>query len=178
MTRKVEILVYCEDSQQEAFIRRFLKMKNYPRNKIDVHKSPRGKGSAEQWVLNQFVNALNNYRKRKVDHKIVFIRDADTLTLNDRIRQFESACRLAGIQPRQPNEKIALILPRRNIETWFEYLNGATVDETTVYRKYDRAGDCFINVRALVDMCDRQNLRQSAPPSLENACDEFKNRLG
>jgi hypothetical protein len=33
-----------------------------------------------------------------------------------------------------------VIVPRRNIETWLEYLGGTAVDENTTYRKLKREG--------------------------------------
>ena len=46
--RRVKIVLLCEDSQQEAFTRRFLKGMGWNTRELRVEKSPSASGSAEQ----------------------------------------------------------------------------------------------------------------------------------
>jgi hypothetical protein len=48
--RRVKIVLLCEDSQHEAFARRFLGGMGWNTREIRVEKSPSAGGSAEQWV--------------------------------------------------------------------------------------------------------------------------------
>lgn len=64
-TRRVKIVLLCEDSQHEAFTRRFLKGVGWNIRELRVEKSPSASGSAEQWVREEFPNELRIYRQRK-----------------------------------------------------------------------------------------------------------------
>ena len=66
-----------------------------------------------------------------------------------------------------------IIVPRRNIETWYQFLDGGNVDETTAYPKRFTAKDQRRLAEELWRMCyERQRLPESAPPSLLEVCDE------
>ena len=92
--------------------------------------------------------------------------DGDTAGSVQRMRQLDESCRLSGIAPRTDADRVIVLVPERNIETWLAYLGGATVEETTDYPRLDRPSDCKTHVRVLTDMCDRSQLRQPAPQSL------------
>ena len=59
--------------------------------------------------------------------------DADTGTTQARRAQLEAACEREGVPRRQEDDRALLIIPRRNIETWFAYLDGIDVDESNRY---------------------------------------------
>ncbi len=59
--RRVKIVLLCEDSQHEAFARRFLKGMGWNTRELRVEKSPSASGSAEQWVREEFPNELRIY---------------------------------------------------------------------------------------------------------------------
>ena len=102
--------------------------------------------------------------------------DGDRHDLEERHKQMDEACAQAGIAPRAPSDNVAVLVPRRNIETWFAYLDGEEVDETTEYPKLGSQKECRRHVDALWEMCTKdQKLRPPSPPSLEAACEEYKN---
>ena len=175
--RKVEVVLICEDNQHEAFVRRFLQQRGYDNRKIHVKKSPSGRGSAEQWVLIESVPAIGNYRTRHVTHKVIIMRDGDSNNVAERSCQMDDACKENNCEPRRPDEKIALFVPCRNIETWIAYLEGETVDETRAYRKLTYESGCSGVVDSLIKMCDQGHLREPFPQSLQAACDEYKSRI-
>jgi len=63
-SRRVKIVLLCEDSQQEAFTRRFLAGMGWNTRELRVEKSPSAKGSAEQWVREKFPSEIKVYRQR------------------------------------------------------------------------------------------------------------------
>ena len=67
-------------------------------------------------------------------------------------------------------------MPRRNIETWLEYLgSGSAVDENMTYRKLRRERDCVTQANTLFRMChEEQRLPEDAPPSLRESCEEYR----
>ena len=52
--RLEKVVLLCEDSQQEAFARRFLVRAGWHPRALRVEKSPQGRGSGEQWVRDRF----------------------------------------------------------------------------------------------------------------------------
>ena len=103
--------------------------------------------------------------------------DGDDWTVQKRIQQLDEACWKANMKTRRDDERVAVFVPSRNIETWLTFLDGEKVDETTSYPKLKREKECQRHVDALSKMCDQGALSEPAPPSLVAACDEFLKRL-
>ena len=57
MSRRVQIVLLCEDQQQQAFMRRFLVRTGWETRNIRVEMAPRGRCSAE-FVRNRFPKEL------------------------------------------------------------------------------------------------------------------------
>ena len=171
----VQIVLLCEDTQTESFVRNFLKHRNFKGRDIDTCPLPDGSGAGEQWVREQYPEELKLIRRRKNAYLIVVI-DADTGTIDDRHRELEIACREKDISPRDHSKdaNVLYIIPRRNIETWLAYLENKSVDESKVYPKLKRESDCKEHTRRLHDMCGARRLREPAPPSLREACNEYR----
>lgn len=179
--RRVEIVVLCEDSQHEAFIRRFLKGMGWNTRVIRVEKSPSALGSAEQWVREEFPHELMAYRQRRqrAASALIAMIDADNKTVQDRIDEFEEACNSQQIAFRAHEEAVAIAIPKRNIETWIHYLDGNTVDEnrSKPYSRLERARDCKPAANMLVQLCKTTGLPTDAPQALLTACDEYNARI-
>jgi hypothetical protein len=176
----VEVVVLCEDLQQEVFIRRFLQRRGRERYAFRPLISPAGRGSGEQWVRKRFACELKAHRSQtgRRNTWLIAATDADTHSVDDRIKGFFQACEDAGIPFRGSNEKVMFVVPKRNIETWFAYLRGETVNESDRYPKYDCENDCRPQVARLDDMCRQQKLEPEPPPSLGFACKEFDRLVG
>ena len=84
--RRVKIVVLCEDSQHEAFIRRFLKGMGWDTRVIRIEKSPSALGAAEQWVREKFAYELMAYRQRRqrAASALMTMIDADKKDVLDR----------------------------------------------------------------------------------------------
>lgn len=179
MSRNVQVVILCEDRQQGAFARRFLERTGRGFRVQRVEVSPKGRGAGEQFVREQFRKELAYYRARKhrVGQALVVLIDADGKDVADRARQVEGTCVEAGEEPRQMSERVPIFVPARNIETWFTYLEGQTVNENDSYPRLKHERDCQQHVDSLYAMCQRQALRQPSPPSLEVACAEYHSRL-
>ena len=171
--KPAQVILLCEDKQQQVFVRRFMKPRtNHP---IRVVSAPVGEGAGEQFVREQYPQQLRALRAATVNVVLVVMIDGDVAGSTERMRQLDESCRLSGIEPRTADDRVIVLVPQRNTETWLAYLGGATVDETTGYPKLDRPGDCKTHVRAPADMCTAGELRAPAPLSLFTACDEFRN---
>jgi hypothetical protein len=176
MSRKVSLVLLCEDSQHEVFVRRFLKKAGWSDQRPRVEKAPKGRGSAEQFVRERFPKELSAYRANRnlVAQGLIVVCDGDSQGVKGRLDVMASACAAEKVPPRKDDEKVAFIIPTWNIETWFAYLDGSEVDEgKRDYPKLDRPRKCQTHVDRLYEMC-RQGLRKPVPASLEAACAEYK----
>ena len=167
-------MLLCEDQQTDSFVRRFLARRNFRNHDIHTLPLPLGRLSGEQWVRTRFPKELKAVRRRERAFLIVII-DADAFTTDERRDQLNRSCREQEILERRPGDPVIIAVPRRNIETWFAYLDGNAVDETTQYPSLSRPSDCRRHARELYRMChEDQQLRKPIPPSLVEACGEYR----
>jgi len=170
MTDYTDVVVLCEGKQDEVFLRRFLKSSGINRRRIRVRRCPPGLGSGKQFVQNEYAKEAAEHRRRATFmHNIALIvmHDCDTSTVEE--------CR-AVLDPegRQPGERIALLFPKRSIETWIRFLvDGQAVDESIRYPELQRESECH-------DVADRLARKQEyvlsaiVPSSLRDACPEIR----
>lgn len=179
MSRKVQLVILCEDTQHEAFIRRFLRETGFSTNRLRVEKAPDGRGSGAQFVRKRFPRELRTFReKRHIAQALIVMIDGDAKGLHARLKALGDACARHGVDMRHDDESVAVFVPTWCIETWFAYLDGETVDETrNNYPRLSRERDCKRHVDTLARMCKSGQLRDPAPPSLQAACSEFTERL-
>ncbi|MDE2953811.1 MAG: hypothetical protein OXR71_04750 [Gemmatimonadota bacterium] len=140
-----------------------------------MSRSRPGAGAGDQFVQDNYPAYLDAVRKR--NGILVVMIDGDNDSIEDRMKQLDNACTQKGISPRESGDevKIAIFVPKRNIETWLAYLDGEPVNETDEYPKLGRERDCEKHVKVLKEMCARGRLRTPAPPSLEDACQKYNN---
>lgn len=169
-----DIVILCADRQQEVFIRRFLKRNGIQNRRVRVRPYPAGRGSGEQFVREQYQVEVEAHRSRaaKLNIALIVMQDCDTRSVEDaRARLEENATRL------NDNERIAILLPKRNIETWIHFLiSGAPVDESNSYPKLNRESECHDVVDQLGAKTEYR-LTPNVPSSLQAACPEIRRIL-
>jgi hypothetical protein len=177
--RRVQVVILCEDRQQEVFARYFLVGRGFDPRLMRPIVSPNGMGSAEQFVRERFATEVRAYRSKRnqIATCLVVLVDADIKTLAERLGQLESALLEEGLPRRQADEKIGIFIPKRNIETWIHYAQGEAVDEITVYPRLPCESDCKLAVKTLATTTIDAPLPAGAPPSLHVACDELQRIL-
>lgn len=139
MSKPTETIVLCEDKLTESLVRSYLKSHRIGARNIRFVVSPRGRGAGERFVVRQFPAQVEAYRisnAKKATWLIVVI-DADTGTVAGHIAELDTSLHECGNERlrnlRLENERIARLVPRRNIETWIVVLNGADVNEDMDY---------------------------------------------
>ena len=170
----VQVVLLCEDLQLATFIRRFLKKRGWQAHDIREEIAPPGQGSGEQWVRERFPQELAAVRARGSKTVLTVGTDADTLSVAERIATLNQECQRQGISPRTAPEPVIMVVPKRNIETWFAYIRGESPNEADAYPRYPNESDCRNDVRTLDEMCRSGKLRDPAPPSLQAACSEYQ----
>ena len=171
----VSITLLCEDSQTDSFVRRFLRRRKFRGRDIRTLPLPAGRRSGEQWVRKQYPAELRAVRGRQGAYLIV-VTDADDRSTNERREQLDAECGKQDVPVRTGNDPVILVVPRRNIETWLAYLEtGKPVDEQERYPRLKRERDCNRHADNLFKMCHSgQRLDEAAPPSLREACAEYR----
>lgn len=170
----VRIVLLCEDSQTDSFVRRFLKHRNFGARDIRTLSLPAGSGSGEQWVREQYPRQLRAIRGRQGAYLIV-VTDADAQSTAARRVQLDQECTQKNVPVRTDADPVVMAVPRRNIETWLAYLDGNEVDETTNYPQLGRERECDRHAQRLYVMChEEQALTEPAPPSLSETCLEYR----
>ena len=177
--RRVQIVILCEDRQQEVFARYFLKKRGFT-GLFRTNICPPGTQSGEQYVRSQYPVEVKAYRqnRNRVSIALVVLIDADRGTLQDRLNQLASILDEDAQENRRSHEAIAIFIPKRNIETWIHYLQGETVNEEDAYAKFEKnEAVCKTSVENLADRCYSQSLPEDAPRSLKTACAELQRLL-
>ncbi|RCJ28025.1 hypothetical protein A6770_24365 [Nostoc minutum NIES-26] len=175
--RRVQIVILCEDRQQEVFARHFLKKRGFilDRN-VRIQICPKGAG--EQFVREHYAVEVKAYRSKNYRlGMLVVLIDADKKMVEERLKQLDDALIADAQQIRLSDEAIAIFVPKRNLETWIHYLQSVTIDEETEYPKFSKnESACKPCVENLVNQC-YQGLNADAPPSLQAACGELQRIL-
>jgi hypothetical protein len=177
--RRVQIVILCEDRQQEVFARYFLNKRGFT-GRFRANICPGGSQSGEQYVRTHYPKEVKAYRQKRnqVSIGLVVLIDADTGTLEARLNWLASVLDEDEQKKREPNEAIAIFVPKRNIETWIHYLQGKTVNEEDAYARFkNNEAVCKTAVEDLADRCYSQSLPEDAPPSLQAACGELQRLL-
>ena len=137
MSRPSLVIVILEDDRQKMLVYKYLIKTGLRRHEIRQELSPSGHGSAESWVRTRFAKETIAYRERqnRAQTALLVMIDADVHIVQSRFDQLDEALNARGNQPVGRDERIARLVPRRNVETWILCLNGHAVDEQTNYKQ-------------------------------------------
>ena len=139
--RIANTFVVVEDRAQQNLVRRYLQRcwgSNYSERKIDWRPLPAGRGSGEQYVRREYarqVRACRSSLGKRNSSLLITVVDADTETTSRRASQLSAALESEGLPPPAPGEPIAVLIPKRHVETWILALMGNNVDERVDYKR-------------------------------------------
>lgn len=193
-------VVLCEDLQSFVFIRRALKRLGVPGHNIRERPFPdstfqQSGGTSLRRIDDYDVYACGSQHVREnVAREIAYVRtglrgskalvvhiDVDNTHANgrsvrDRKSELDLACSAANVPPRAATEPIAILVPRRNIETWIENLaTAAIVHEHQQYPKLtDHEADCGPMAELFADHAKANTTPPNASPSLVDGLAEIR----
>ncbi|RKZ42133.1 MAG: hypothetical protein DRR16_06740 [Candidatus Parabeggiatoa sp. nov. 3] len=187
--RRVQLVILCEDIQHRAFAKGLFEARGF-RN-IRFLPIPEGKGAATQYIFERYPNRVKAYRilahRNYSCHALAVFIDADNRTIENRLKELDEKLEQNDLEKRQNKDKIALFVPKMNIETWSMYLmegvvDGKRINEETSYKddykRLYRVRDCIAYAKTLAnEICPSNRLPFDAPSSLHQACDEIKRTL-
>ncbi len=179
MTHKqTQIVILCEDRQQELFARKYFEARGINRRKITPIICPSGKQSGEQYVRERYTEEVKTFRRKQRENRaLVVVIDADTQSVTNRLKQLDQQLETDNQPQRMHHERIAIFVPKRNIETWIAFASGEAVDETMLCRKLERESNCISHVQHLANELCPRGLPEKAPESRHTACNELKRIL-
>ncbi|MEO5339887.1 MAG: hypothetical protein H7837_05120 [Magnetococcus sp. MYC-9] len=166
--------ILCEDTRHQKLLRLYLAGRGVEMRKMSFFPLPKGRGSGEQHVRETFPRAVHTHRTRGWENRALLVMvDGD----KDPTRKQQL---LALLSPgRAKEERIIVLVPRRNVETWLFAFSrgGCDVDEQgTDYKNNFREGDVQQAVQNMVSQCHGSGF-PSAPLSFLDAVQEWQ-RLG
>jgi hypothetical protein len=181
-TRRVHVVVLCEGLKDYRFAYKCLVRCGWRPDQIAPKVLPSGKGSAFTFVLNNYVAEVQaNRHEKKKQRALLALIDADTQSEDAREKELDSRLHAAGQKPRQARERIALWVPRRQLETWVHFLTHGKADEETDYKREHAVKDPeYIPAaeRLAQLLAARRKLPPKAVPSLKKAVVEFERLRG
>lgn len=182
-----EVTILCEDIDQERFIREYLICRGLEDRKIKDFGNPKGREikNNNALIVKHYPALIKSQRTRK--HRnlaVVVMIDGDEDSLYDKMRslhiKLDEAAGNLNKDTRLPNEKVAIFVPARNIETWFYYImEGQECDETTDYKDKKMSAKERIELaksaaqKLAREICP-QGVDRITLPSLRYACTELQ----
>ena len=176
MKRHADIIILCEDRAQAYFVWHHLKKRGFNPRKLRPKTASSGSGA--QFVLQEYATEVKAYRSRAnhLSRALLAVIDADTQEVQRRHLQLEEQLQNANVEQRKTHERIAILVPKRNIETWIVYLQGISVDEKADYKGHHLAKNYKQAGIALAEQLG-QEPEAGCPQSLQMARDELKRWL-
>ena len=180
MSSGVDVVILAEDENQRAFVRRHLRKRRFTHHRIyNAQWWPGCRAPGIEFVRHGYANEVRELRRRnRISSALIVAIDADDSLVSERIRELDELLVSDGQARRHPDENIAIVIPKRNIETWFQFLAGNQVDEETDYKtlwknvKPGESAQKFANLT-----WPRNQLPDNCPPSLRQACEQELTRL-
>lgn len=151
MSNSVSIRLLCEDIAHEKFVQAFLRKKGrfairaYPDSYRSHEKG--GRKPNNDFVLDNAPKEVGVARKASTKRALVIVIDGDTRGSASRQGNIAQVLKEAELEALNSSERITIVIPCRNIETWIHHFNGQMVDEITEFskKKYeiDNAAQAF-----------------------------------
>ena len=149
MDKVSQVVVLVEDERHQRVVRQFLYRLGYRTDQLRFRPVPNSRGSGEQWVRDKYPGEVKECRRRqgRAATALVVVVDADERAVTDRLGQLNEALADSSLPARRADEPVALLVPKRNIETWVLCLSGHAVDEEANYKREPKI-DGLINQAA------------------------------
>jgi len=149
--RGVRVSIVVEDRALERFSREILLRFGFGRDELRVTPYPVGRGSAKQWVEEQYPLEVRAMRSKRYQNLAVVVgTDADEATVNQRRSRLARALQSHNLAARAEGERIVFWIPKWNVETWILYFAGDRRDEDHDYRNDVKEPDYRATAEAFV----------------------------
>lgn len=132
--RVSKAVLLCEDQEHERLVFAFLKrcgIRSPGRLVLPRIASELRSGGNVGWVLEEFPKELRAFRNRQSKAKslLIVVVDADNQSVTDRRNQLNDRAQQADLESAKASESVAILVPKRHVETWIRFLLGEYVTE-------------------------------------------------
>ncbi|NOQ34589.1 MAG: hypothetical protein GQ569_01675 [Methylococcaceae bacterium] len=169
MNNDAQIFILCEDTNHYHFARKYFELLGFNKRKIYSRHNPKriSVGSGAKYVENNYLQQIKAFKSKAnhLDCILIVIIDDDTKNLIQNLYQLYTP---------SANEKILIFSPKRNIESWFHYIEGNLIDETEDYKKNYRDAKPTEFAKKLKNKICINDLAKDTPSSLHHACKELE----
>lgn len=178
MNKDAQYIILCEDKQTQCFVRYFLMHRSINRGKIRYLPLPI-RGSGEQYVRERYPLELQKIRSKNFNDVVLFVCiDADIHSVTDMYKALDDECVVKNIPNRTSFEPVAFVVPKRNIETWIEWLEDKKeVDEVALYPHRKKESECKPQAEKLAELFIHNAELSTALPSIQAAQIEYNTRV-
>ncbi len=181
MSKGVDIIILAEDERHRMLLYRHLRKRGYTPHKIRICEwFPKFQTPCLSFVKSEYANEVNAMRHKahRVTGALIVVADADDLTVGERLQEFDKLLADAGQAKRGNIEHIAIVVPKRNVETWMYFLSGEQIDEETDYKPKCRNFDNGVSASQFASATwPLANLPDNSPASLKYVCESELTRL-
>lgn len=128
-------ILLCEDALHERLVKAYLRECDLPTQQpylLSKVASRMAKGGNIGWVLQRFPPELHACRRRskKARTLLICMADADEFPVSDRRQHFNTRLKEEGYEEFAVDDPLlALLIPRRHVETWIRSLLGEKMTE-------------------------------------------------
>ncbi len=166
---RLQFIILAEGKRDYDFARGYLQQR-CGRHRTEFTRAQTlnaGRGSGEQQVRERFAAELRALRAYGGKNRfLVVMTDGDGGSPADRRAQLEAR------ESRRPDDQAAIIVPCRNLESWFAWLDGVFEDEDIDYKPRYRSDKPMNRGKRMADVCN--DVEPPTPPrSLREACAEL-----
>lgn len=177
---RYRVSILCEDQKHYNFVRTFFKSLRVSDRKFLSCPLVEGACSAEGHVRELLPAKLTKVRKSAENIFLVVVSDADKNdhNMSDRVKQWNEELHSRGLPEICKEDRVLCLVPKRNIETWFAWIDGEEAgNETKDYKqryKKAKAGDYGKRFYKKYEEYRNRGLGcDDVPRSLRDACAEF-----
>lgn len=175
--RRVRGVILCEDRRQSNLVRRYLKKAGLARNAREFRDKPSPSGDAKNFIRQEYPKEIKELisKEDQRDLVLIVVIDADTHTVKDRFAWLHAKLENGELKAKSQQNRIFVLVPKRNVETWIWFLNGNNVNETDDYKRNVKTKHCTHAVEELVELRKRGwSFSEGTPSSLIAGCAELK----
>ena len=174
MTRRSRAVVLCEDRAHWHFIRAYLKERGWNERHLTPRISPIGAGAAEQWVREKYPEELKTYRAKAQENTCLIVMIDGDKKGAMRLEELQESAQSLDVVDRTQEERVAVFVPNRNLESRFAWLDGEfTNEDENVKNRYRQGVSRKAYAKSLASRCMMDGDFDNAPPSLRQACIEW-----
>lgn len=146
-----------------------------------VIASEQAHGGNVHWVLREFPRQFKACRQRSTRARtlLIVVIDADDKSIDERCRELNNTLQLGGLEPLSASEPLAVLIPKRHIETWIRAATAGGANENDDYKKPSPVGEVIRKAAQRINAWARHSPEpdDSCVPSLLRALPQWQ-RIG